>query len=161
MSQTFFKWRDKLGGIVHKAIFVKVFENGKYIEVAQRYIDTSKSTFKLNKDHEYPISPKDWCRQSKNRFIQYRDYEAAYKVYTLWEVASWMKPNKVEVSAKEFAYNKVAQVASAVVQGGQLNAGLVLLVITLAAGIMGGILLGYFGLPAVTGQHLVANAVPK
>lgn len=161
MSQLLYKWKEKLGGIVHKAIFLKPLGNDKYIEIAQRYINIAKPTFKLDSNHEYVIHPEDWRRQSRNRYIQYRDYDMAYKVIGLFEIKEWETPLKRKVTAKEIAYNKVGDVAKGVVSGAQLNAGLVLLIISLVAGLMGGMLLGYFGLPAVTGQHLVANAVPK
>jgi hypothetical protein len=161
MSQSAFKLRKIFGQPCYKIIFGLTDRDGKFQKVCERYVKLSQTEVKVNKDHVYPIVLEDWSQQAGNVKVQYRHYDDAYKIFSLNPVKEW-KRNEVEnVSAKQFAKDKVAQIAQGVLSGAQLNAGIVLLIITLVAGIMGGALLGYFGFPALTGQHLVSNPVVK
>lgn len=177
MSQLAYKFQDKFGKTVHKIIFVSPSdEEGKYIEICQRYFSPKKTEIVVDK-HAFPVSVRDWSRQSGNRLIQYKDWETClnYEPYLVKSIEKrekidadvgkieffatkiYQKPNGKRLSSLELGSNKVAQVAAAVVQGAQMNAGLILIIAIGLAGLMGGALLGYFGLPALTGQHLVAN----
>lgn len=158
MSQISGYFRDKLKLTVHKVIFVKPIGNGKYLEVCQRYFSPKKNDIKIGKSRVYPVDPAAWVRQSGNRFLQYKDYDVL-REYNFYDSLNIVKPNGKVMQAVELAAAQAAAVAKAVLQGGQLQAGVVLLVLAAVAGLMGGMMLGYFGLPMATGQHLVSNAV--
>lgn len=174
-------FNDKLGKQVHKVIFLlPATEKGdKFFEVCQRYYSPKQKTLKVDKEHEFMIDPSAWVRQSKNRLIQYKDWNDCldYGVYKAQEKLMQFGNNKLPVdsqyqffqdniikkpdgkvlTSREVAVNKVEKVVAAVTLGGQLQPGMIMLIVVAVAGVMGGILLGYFGLPALTGQHLVAN----
>lgn len=143
---------------VHKVIFVKPLGNGQFVEVCQRYFNPSESSIKFGKKREFPVSPADWVRQRGNRFLQYKDWDFI-RQYGFYDVVNVVKPNGKVMQAVELMSAKGAEVARAVAQGGQLQAGLVLCVLCIAVGVFAGLLFGYFGLPVVTGQHLVSNPV--
>lgn len=177
MSQIVFKISDKLGKVVHKIIFVSpIIGTSKFIEICQRYYNPKDAQLQVGK-RAFPVSPEDWVRQSGNRFIQYKDWQTCqnYVPYIQQQIVKQEKPDKeagkIEfyvskqyvtpkgkvLSTLELGANQLGKLAHGVLAGSDIPMNLIIVIVILAAGLMGGMLAGYFGLPPLTGQHLVPN----
>jgi hypothetical protein len=150
---------EKLGKATRKVILLRPLDDelDKFVVAGQYYYSAGQKILSIKK-HKFVLNPKDWLYQRGQTFVQFQEYGKAKRIFGFYNKEEMHSAPNIIYTSEELDANRAAETAKAAAAGGQLSAGLIMLILALGGGIAIGAVIVMVAYPQIFPQMMRQTA---